>query len=401
MKWNDASDHSTFLDMKICFISRFDSFVQLAKNYAMLFRQFNWEVEFVILNKENLSHKLYKAVTTELRENDIRLIEYSKDIFLKSDVVFFSLTGGFIKKIFKRNCQIFLNKNRPYLIASYPGIVYQNIIDGFCSRSICDLIIFPSFKELNEYQKFCTTYGLKNVGIVGGYFKKTNYDGNKFENDFIFAEQTVAPNTFNDRIYLAKMLLRLAKSNPNRLVYIKPRTTLIGDSLFKTKLHIIDAIRIACKNNIPKNIIFTFKPIEFFTSQGAMCLTISSTAAIETLQFHTKIAFITDFGPAENNGSDYFCDSGVQYKFSELLIGRKKEINSAWKKSVYVVANHCFSNIREKIISDLTNKRKLGIDNTAKLFAIEYLSEPFCKKRLSTILFIYIRNIILKLKNIL
>lgn len=364
--------------MKICFISRYDSFVRLACNYAIRFKQLKWDVVFVLLDQNKLSKFQVKNLKEELNFYNIILVPYKKEILEENDIIFLSLTGGYIKKILRT---IATKKERPYLVAAYPGVVYQNIIDGFASRSLCDLIIFPSFKEKNEYDLFCETNDLLNAGIVGGYFEKKKYEGQDFSDDVVFAEQTVVPNTIYDRLYLAKKLIEFAEANPNRRLFIKPRNGVSGKSLFKTKLHIIQAFKATKRGKLPKNLIITFKPIEYYTSQGALCLTISSTAAIETLQFHNKIAFITDFGPSENNGGSYFNNSNAEYTFHEITYGKRNTINKEWKKQVYVSNNKCINQIIERIIADLKENRKIGIINSCRLFSTDYLKEK--KLRLS------------------
>lgn len=360
--------------MKICFISRYDSFVKLAQNYALEFRRHNWDVTFSILDRSKLSKSQVSILEQELSYNEIGLKTYKKKLFLENDVVFFCLTGGYIKKIIKTlNSD---NKNvRPYLVAAYPGIIYQNIYDGFASRSLCDLIVFPSSKEKKEYDEFCKKYHLINIGVVGGYFSGKKYNGNDFSNDAIFAEQSVVPSTISDRLYLAKKLIEFAEKNPNKKLFVKPRNYRSDKSLFETKLHILDALNLIKNKNLPKNLIITYNPIEFYTSQGALCITISSTAAIETLQFHEKIAIISDFGPSENNGGTYFLDSNLQYTFSELISGVRKNINKDWKHQVYISNESCINTLIDRVIKDIKDGKKPGIINKKFLFSDEYINE--------------------------
>lgn len=367
--------------MKICFISRFDSFVQLALNYAIQFKKHNWEVVFIVLKKNKLSSYQFSYLKKQLRVHEIELENYKKEKLLSSTVVFFCLTGGYIKKIIKNNL-LSVKKDRPYLISAYPGVVYQNIYDGFTSRSLCDLIILPSFKEKVCYDRYCDEYCLTNAGIVGGYFKKHQYNGNNFTNDIIFAEQTVVPNTISDRLYLAKKLVEFAEKNPKRKLFIKPRIPLSGSALFETKLHIQDALSAVANNKLPSNLKITYKPIEYYTSQGAACVTISSTAAIETLQFHDRIIFISDFGPSENNGGTYFRNSNLVSSFSELISGNSKKINEEWKRQVYISNDECIDNILERISLDIGRNSRAGYDNSRKLYSSEYLSEPKIKVEL-------------------
>lgn len=383
-----------FLIMKICFISKFDSFVRLALNYAIQFKRFNWEVAFIVLEKNKLSNSQISHLNNELKIHQIKLEVYRKEILLDSAAIFFCLTGGYIKKIIRSTISL-VEKDRPYLISAYPGVVYQNIYDGFTSRSLCDLIILPSFKEKMFYERYCKEYRLTDNGIVGGYFKNKCHIGNDFTNDVVFAEQTVVPNTISDRLYLARKLIEFAEKNHNKNLFIKPRIALSGTSLFETKLHILDALNTVKNKKLPDNLKITYEPIEYYTSQGATCATISSTAAIETLQFHDKIAFISDFGPSENNGGTYFRNSNVEYSFSELIAGHVRPINKEWKKQVYISNDKCIEKIIEKVEQEVVHNIRPGYQNSRKLYSNEYLTNPESrtKSRKSTYKYIQARFI--------
>lgn len=370
-----------FFIMKICFISKFDSFVRLALNYAIQFKRFNWEVTFIILEKNKLSNSQISHLNHELKIHQIKVETYRKEILLDSKAIFLCLTGGYIKKII-RSIALLMEKDRPYLISAYPGVVYRNIYDGFTSRNLCDLIIFPSFKEKLLYEEYCKEYHLTDNGIVGGYFKNKCHLGDDFTNDVVFAEQTVVPNTISDRLYLAKKLIEFAEKNQHKNLFIKPRITLSGTSLFETKLHILDALNTVKNKKLPDNLKITYEPIEYYTSQGATCVTISSTAAIETLQFHDKIAFISDFGPSENNGGTYFRNSNVEYSFSELIAGHVRKINKEWKKQVYIPNDKCIEKIIEKVEQDVAHNVRSGYHNSRKLYSNEYLTNSGSRTRL-------------------
>lgn len=386
--------------MKICFISKFDSFVRLALNYAIQFKRFNWEVTFVVLEKNKLSNSQISHLNNELKIHQIKVETYRKEIVLDSTAIFFCLTGGYIKKII-RSIALLMGKDRPYLISAYPGVVYKNIYDSFTSRNLCDLIIFPSFKEKLLYEGYCKEYRLTDNGIVGGYFKNKCHIGDDFTNDVVFAEQTVVPNTIFDRLYLARKLIEFAEKNQHKNLFIKPRITLSGTSLFETKLHILDALHTVKNKKLPDNLKITYEPIEYYTSQGATCVTISSTAAIETLQFHDKIAFISDFGPSENNGGTYFRNSNVEYSFSELIAGHVRNINKEWKKQVYISNDKCIEKIIEKVERDVAHNIRPGYQNSRKLYSNEYLTSPESRARLGIRTYKYIQTRFVKLLNLI
>lgn len=389
-----------FFIMKICFISKFDSFVRLALNYAIQFKRFNWKVTFIVLEKNKLSNSQISHLNNQLKIHQIKLEAYRKEILLESTAIFFCLTGGYIKKIIRSIISL-TEKDRPYLISAYPGVVYRNIYDGFTSRSLCDLIIFPSFREKMLYERYCQEYRLTDSGIVGGYFKSKCPIGDNFANDVVFAEQTVVPNTISDRLYLARKLIEFAEKNHNKNLFIKPRIALSGTSLFETKLHILDALNTVTNKKLPDNLKITYEPIEYYTSQGATCATISSTAAIETLQFHDKIAFISDFGPSENNGGTYFRNSNVEYSFSELIAGHVRAINKEWKKQVYISNDKCIEKIIEKVEQETAHNIRPGYQNSRKLYSNEYLTSQELRVNSTKNAYRYIQTRFVKLLNLI
>ncbi len=354
---------------RILLISRYDSFTKLGVRFALLLKQKGWDVNFLILNPKLIPERILSAVLATLNQASIPTVHVNGLKISKYDALFFLVTGGFLKKL--AIDWHLLNPTRPFLISAYPGLIYQNIYDGFVSRSFCDLIFLPSEFDLRNYLKFCQRFNVTPVAIKSGFFSNSDleYTSTVTTEDFVFSEQSVAPNTAIERKYLSLRLIDFANSlYPNKL-YLSQRIKDGEPGLFKTKFSILDGIKAKGK---PNNLVVTnSSPLSLIRS-GASSLTVSSTVGVEALEFTDRTYFVKDFGPSEQVGADFFVDSGVYVLFEDLIKGDRPEISEEWKKEHFDLINPDF--IDQTLRDLIVHQCKQGIDNCQKLLPLELMS---------------------------
>ena len=261
----------------------------------------------------------------------------------------------------------------PVIITFFPGLCYQKRYESFSVRSLCDLILFNNEYEYGEYLNFASQFNLQNAGFVAGFHSNANdeKDCTVSSNDFIFSEQVAVPNTITERLYLAAKLVEFSNSiRGSGVLYVKPRISVRERTLFRPKLHIVDAIKCVDK---PKsdNLIITYESVHKHVQCGASSITVSSTAGVEALEFHSRSYFISDFGPLEQHGGDYFIDSGTYITFQDMINGVRGAVRPEWIATRYQLfdVDGFFSRI-DKLIN--TNER-IGLNNSHKLFSAELL----------------------------
>lgn len=323
-------------EKSITIICRHDSFIRKALRIAEIFREQSYHIILFIIDDYLLPKDVSKEINNLINRRGFEVRKgWPKK--LTGDICFLSLTGGFIKKFYSKYFEIIKSENRPILITGFPGICYQNVLDGIVSRSLCDILLINNKYEYEVYSKFVKKFGLHDVGIVVGFFSNINdrIDNTGMERDFVFSDQVAAPNTVKERLYLADKLMRFCDSirGKGRLI-IKPRVMPGERTLFNSKLYILDAINIVRKS-LPDNLLITNDNIFNYIQKGASSITVSSTVGIEALEFHDRTYFIRDFGPVEQVGGEYFVDSGSYLLMDELIDGNRGTVNGQWKMKHY------------------------------------------------------------------
>lgn len=359
---------------RILLISRHDSFTKLAVRYALLLKQEGWDVNLLILNPKLIPQRILSNVVATLNNASIPTVQASDVDKKKYDALFFLITGGILKKLaIDWGLQ---TPDRPFIISAYPGLIYQNIFDGFVARSLCDLILLPSEFDLQNYYKFCRRFDLMPVAVTCGFFGNFKFDciEDVSQEDFVFSEQSVAPNTVLERKYLSKKLVDLAKAITPRKLYISQRVKEGEPALFKTRFSIVDGIESIGK---PENLIFTNKPALSLIRSGASSLTVSSTVGVEALEFTDRSYFIKDFGPSEQVGGDFFVDSGTYVSFEDLIQGKRPTVDAEWKRQHYEQLRPEF--INKVFLEWIRSPKKYGIENYAKLISEELVAFPYSK----------------------
>lgn len=158
-------------EKSITIICRHDSFIRKALRIAEIFREQSYHIILFIIDDYLLPKDVSKEINNLINRRGFEVRKgWPKK--LTGDICFLSLTGGFIKKFYSKYFEIIKSENRPILITGFPGICYQNVLDGIVSRSLCDILLINNKYEYEVYSKFVKKFGLHDVGIVVGFFFK-------------------------------------------------------------------------------------------------------------------------------------------------------------------------------------------------------------------------------------
>ncbi|MFQ1817486.1 DUF6716 putative glycosyltransferase [Aeromonas veronii] len=264
---------------------------------------------------------------------------YSRyDSFLKSKESIEQLCARLDLDIEKYN---FLNNTNKVLIkqlSSTPGGV--TFFSGFIgrdeysilSRASSDLILFNCKADYEKYlslgqelrfstdNAYCFGYPqLIGVNVIPSHQQK----------DIIFFEQVIVPATFSERCYLLQKLVNLAQAFPEKQVWIKPRCKPGGRTIHKQKWH-LERLRKLLRIRLPDNLCFTYEPVEQLLSRTALCLTISSTVAIEALARGIPTVIISDFGIRRDIHTASFVGSGCLAAIDQVIAGYLPKPNQEW-----------------------------------------------------------------------
>lgn len=308
---------------KIIAIAKYDSFTKNANTFLLEAFKCGYSVLLALI--EN-SYKLSKRQLNEINSIDkieiINITDFKEIDYLNYDVIYLGLTGGPIKKFSTYFYKKYKNASkRPIIVCGYPGVILNSRYIGYSNRIFCDLILLNSIYDYEKYKEFTTWYNLNydNAYVFGYSFEKI-LRVQTLEKNIVFAEQSIIPKTFKDRMYLIGRLLDYANANREYNIIIKPRIQVSEQTVFKCKYHVEKLLFLwSLKHKIPQNIIISYEKIEKLLANCNLLITVSSTVAIQSIYSGIPTAIIGDFGINEEMGINFYINSGCVTTFDKLI----------------------------------------------------------------------------------
>jgi hypothetical protein len=209
---------------------------------------------------------------------------------------------------------------RPRLISAYPGILFRFALEGMLDRSGADLLCLNSQQDLSTYQKGCAALGRdSNNAVVTGLpiLWRTHPRADVPEHpSIVFFEQPSIPVHPLQRRFVCEQLRELAAAWPNHPVIFKPRTSSIESTLHRR--HGEMASVIDTMSHQQSNLKLSFKPATQLLRKCGCAITVSSTAALESMAMGISTRIVGDLGVTETLGNHFFADSGAIANFAAI-----------------------------------------------------------------------------------
>jgi len=225
---------------------------------------------------------------------------------------------------------------RPVLITGFVGVGLFDTYIGYQRRLLSDVLFLNARKDLEDCEAVCRTIGVEHGGLVvsglpflGALARPTSLPA---EVDCVlFAGQPDVPERVIERIYVLEHMIDYARRFPARRVLFKPRHKPGEKTLHKTQYH-YETLRESFLKDVelPANFEFVYGPIKEYLECSQLFVTVSSTAAIEALQFDCHVALVSDLGITEKLGNNYFMDSGMLADFDDLYNDDFPALNWDW-----------------------------------------------------------------------
>nr|WP_319486588.1 DUF6716 putative glycosyltransferase [uncultured Cohaesibacter sp.] len=345
--------------MRILAVGSYDSFIRTVQTIGDAFADKGADVELCVLNvrTKQISDRQIEAIDTPFR-----IVQHTMDSLCRQevlgayDVFVMSLDGASFRRFFYRLQD---GKGaRPLIVAVYPGLVLRYAFDGLSSRAAADLLWLNSKKDLIAYQSMCSSFGVdgqnaRDFGLVpllqAPYVEDPRAPRQKA---MVFFEQAVIPRSLEDRRYLIEQLIALAEKYPDHELLLKPRTKPEDFTLHRTRAHFEALLKERQKQGyvLPGNLKVTYEGPKKLLSECAVCLTISSTVAIEALYMGIPTVIVGDFGSHDDSGLPFFFGSDIIRTFSDIDPDDVPDVNVEW------------------LLHVATDPRKLLDDHAAEVF---------------------------------
>lgn len=213
---------------------------------------------------------------------------------------------------------------RPIIITGFPGITMR-LNNVLLARLGADIICLNSRRDLDEATHIVESLGEDpNVLTSSGYpfsAKHTKSDFKRQPNTgrtILFSTQPHWPGRLMERLYILEKLYLFAIENPCDKVLIKLRMPPGKKSIHAEKYHYEEIFAFLGKRS-PDNLIFAYGEMQSALATADLHLTLSSTAAAESIAMGIPTAIIADFGIDEGYGVNHFIGSGLIMPIAEAL----------------------------------------------------------------------------------
>ena len=253
------------------------------------------------------------------------------------DLVIVALNGMRTRRFMSRFAKMWTAQDvvRPLTLSLYPGVLLRFQLEGMMSRSSCDILLVNSPDDYRVYTAAREQLGLEdnNALCAGLRFladeRLLSPPGPR--GDVVFVGQPTMPAGRAERMYVVDQLVELAHRFPDRSFVVKPRHRRTETTLHKVKYHYEDLLdeHLAGAPR-PPNLLVSYEAMSLVLDRTGLCLTFSSTAALEALARSIPTRVLTDLGVHEHLGNHYFLGSGLLCDLADVVPDMPFVVNEQW-----------------------------------------------------------------------
>ncbi|WP_405956271.1 DUF6716 putative glycosyltransferase [Streptomyces phaeochromogenes] len=220
---------------------------------------------------------------------------------------------------------------RPVVVTGYVGVVYEKLADGLLLRHGADLVLANSRQDADRFTAVYEGVGADASSVtevalpfLGGaaYEKHAPYT-------VVFAAQPSVPESRKDRTYLLNRLVKHARLHPDREVLLKLRSK-PGEHTTHIEEQPYQRLAERIPGGLPANFRLVYGHMGEVLDRTDLLVTISSTAALESLHRRIPTVVLTDLGVRESLGNHHFVGSGCLASWDELDAGHEPSPDEQW-----------------------------------------------------------------------
>jgi hypothetical protein len=254
------------------------------------------------------------------------------------DVVVLALTGGGIFRAVDALHRCFAASpldRRPVVVTGYVGVVYEKYLDGMLLRVGADVVCLNSQHDLELFRASADLLGVADDAFVRcGYAiidRTQRVDVHAPPRTLTFVVQPSVPASAAQRIYALERLLEYARKHTDRTVLVKLRARADERTTHEERFHYEDLLR-ELRVVQPPNLQFVYGRMDKVLDRTDLCVTVSSTAALESLARGIPTAVLRDFGVKELLGNHFFAGSGCLASFDEIIRDELPVVDETWRE---------------------------------------------------------------------
>ncbi|GAA3769531.1 hypothetical protein GCM10022206_05110 [Streptomyces chiangmaiensis] len=267
--------------------------------------------------------------TDSLRE--VTGVEFLREMAEETyDVLVLALVGGGVQAMLHGLAHAWQGRTRrPVVVTGYVGVVYEKLADGLLLRHGADLVLANSRQDAERFRAVYEGVGADASSVtevalpfLGGapYEKNDPYT-------VVFAAQPSVPESRKDRTYLLNRLIQHARMHPEREVLLKLRSR---PGEHTTHIEELPYQKLAQRQDLPANFRLVYGNMGEVLDHTDLLVTVSSTAALESLHRRIPTVVLTDLGVREGLGNHHFVGSGCLASWDQLDAGHEPAPDPEW-----------------------------------------------------------------------
>ncbi|MFJ7490606.1 DUF6716 putative glycosyltransferase [Streptomyces sp. NPDC097727] len=260
------------------------------------------------------------------------------------DVVVLALVGGAVQAMLHGLAALQLPA-RPVVVTGYVGVVYEKLADGLLLRHGADVVLANSRHDAERFRAVYEGVGADASAVTEAALPFLGGEPHRPQagrDTVVFAAQPSVPASRADRTYLLRRLVEHARLHPSREVLLKLRSK---PGEHTTHIEELPYQRLAERlpGGLPPNFRLVYGHMGEVLDRTDLLVTVSSTAALESLHRRIPTAILTDLGVREALGNHHFIGSGLLTSWDHLDGGHRPEPDGAWLAGQGVAADGTYA----------------------------------------------------------
>ncbi|MFF9220441.1 DUF6716 putative glycosyltransferase [Streptomyces viridosporus] len=247
------------------------------------------------------------------------------------DLLVLALVGGGVQAMLHGLRRVWEDRpRRPVVVTGYVGVVYEKLADGLLLRHGADLVLANSRQDADRFRAVYEGVGADASSVTEvalPFLGGAPHAGAHEPRTVVFAAQPSVPESRRDRAYLLDRLVRHARRHPGREVLLKLRSK---PGEHTTHLEELPYQKLAQRLDLPSNLRLVYGHMGEVLDRTDLLVTVSSTAALESLHRRIPTAVLTDLGVREALGNHHFIGSGCLASWDQLDAGHRPVPDAEW-----------------------------------------------------------------------
>jgi len=357
-----------FAGRRVLVVAAFDSFFRAGAFFADHLEERGAAIKYLTahVRRGQLSEDQARAAGLPATPEVMPLQSISDPSTLDQfDIVLLALDGARVRRFMIAVARHYTKAHaakRPLVVSFYPGLIFRFHYEGMFCRMSSDLLLLNSQHDYDLYRAVRDGLGLSsdNALLAGlSVVPSVRQRQRQVPDDgaILFVGQPTVPAWRHERMYLVDRLVTLAERYPTTPVIIKPRHRRGETTLHKEHDHFEDLVaEVAKYRTIPSNLRVEYGRMHEVLMRARVCLTVSSTAALEALALNIPTRVISDFGVHEHLGTQFFLGSGLLAELDSVRPDLPFVLNEGWYGANVTSASDRLEEIGQRLLALLKRR---------------------------------------------